>query len=513
MPKQYSEEGPLTDESDSSPLAGFQQIYGAVPDIPSSGRVITMPIAIAALRPDMRQPRRAIPIEARGQWDGSPAEVPTVLGNWHLLAEHRLGAEIPLVEWLFGGAGDRLEKMKSGYPVLDVYLDLIDLAASIKADGLINPIHTAKGVIESGERRWLAYWLLNLYSGEDYSKIPAVEKAKIDVWSQAAENGSRAPLNAIGMARQLALLVMDMYPSTRFQTFDRFEDMILPGECDRRFYAQVANGNMYRIKSGLLERVLSVTGLRSKDQVSQYRALLSLPDDLWRKADDQSWAEATIRDYWETVKAQSLNGEAAGTPLSQETVQTVQRLTVVSLPKESNTPSNSSDTAPATPAPVTSNVPPRPSTVAPLYGGNDAPAQPKGIVIPRQQDPDDWDDEDEEADERIAPEIFESTSPIVDDEAWGDLASLLRYLKASPGAGGDQLRMRAQELMTVSRNDVYHKMSHETMLAEWWQPMLELAGDLLMTRWKVQQKLLDAFMAHLWDVGEEMNERRRGEWE
>lgn len=269
------------------------QTYGDV-DLPESGRVIARPVYVYDVIPDVRQPRRAIPVQFRGSDPSCPNLV-----AWRLEVERRLDTQLPIKELITGGISD---EFSSDDPVVAAYMDALKLASSIATEGLLNPIHVVrKGerlIIESGERRWLAYHLLfrNLSPAGDWEKIPAVEKARADVWAQAAENGSRAPLNAISMARQLALLVMDMYAHDRGVHFDDYDFCVRPGGCDRAFYAQVRNGTTYQIKRGLAERVLSVTGLKSVAQISQYRSLLNIPDDLWVKADEQDWSEGRIRE-------------------------------------------------------------------------------------------------------------------------------------------------------------------------------------------------------------------------
>jgi hypothetical protein len=290
---------------------------GAPPEI-DPGKVIARPIPIRDIHPDLSQPRRVLPASIRGEFDGDPEDMPEVLGNWHLVVEARLGKPFDLSKALKGN-GDGEENEKHADPVVEAYMELTRLAASIHRDGLINPVRVVKYgsgfLIESGERRWAAYWLLSLHIQGDngqpspYLRIPAVEKNHLDVWAQAAENGARSPLNAIGMARQLALLVMAMYEKddgVRFEKYEADEDgggMVYPGECDRRFYAQVANGQLYRIKKGLLDRVLSVTGLKSMEMVSRYRALLDIPDDLWQEADEEDWTEGEIRKHIQNSKS------------------------------------------------------------------------------------------------------------------------------------------------------------------------------------------------------------------
>ncbi|QPC85215.1 ParB N-terminal domain-containing protein [Phototrophicus methaneseepsis] len=183
---------------------------------------------------------------------------------------------------------------------VEEFLTLVGLAASIRTNGLINPItvnhQVDRYIIETGERRWLAHHLLLAEVGNEFAKIPAQEVLEINLWRQADENGNRRPLNAIGMARQIALLIMDMYEHEDQTVFQPYEALVRPGECDRAYYAQVSNGYTYKVKDGYLDKMLKATGLPSSRVLSAYRALLRVDDDLWIKADRDSWPEKWIRD-------------------------------------------------------------------------------------------------------------------------------------------------------------------------------------------------------------------------
>lgn len=283
------------------------EIYGGSPDIPDSGRVVARPTPIGAIWADPKQPRRAIPINIRLHWDGNPASVPELLRDWHLLAEKEAGAAIDVVA-LLNGEGDGLNS--DNFPsIAQEYLALVRLAQGIKADGLINPItiieSDGKLLIESGERRWLAFHLLHMHLGEQWAKIPAAKGNVNDsVWRQASENTQRRQLNPIGMGRQLSLLIMAARgtpPMASGTQYLEYEDIVKNGASDRRFYAQVADGNIHRIPRGMGERIQAAMGL-SMEQLARYRALLRLTDDelvndaLWTRADVENWSEGALRE-------------------------------------------------------------------------------------------------------------------------------------------------------------------------------------------------------------------------
>lgn len=270
----------------------------------SEAQIVARGIPINQIWPDMAQPRRAIPARVRGQWDGNPAAVQDVLYQWGRIAEQEAGQALDPQRLLMSKDGIDLDGVTS--PAALEWLDLLALGASILRDGLTNPVTVVQRggryVVETGERRLLAHHLLAQYADPNkYAVIAArIVDGRGSVWRQAAENGARRPLNAVGMARQLALLIMAMYDGGEGARFDEYDHLVLPGECDRRFYAQVANGKLYPVKRGFGQRVLDVTGLKSRKQVNHYRSLLDIPDEIWMAADAENWTEFRIR---ETIAA------------------------------------------------------------------------------------------------------------------------------------------------------------------------------------------------------------------
>ncbi len=266
------------------------------PDLPDTARQISKPVPLGSITPDPAQPRREVPftVRKRAKEDGAPE-----WETWHAMAE-RLGGKVIPLNTLLRGEGEANEDEKTGRPLVDGFLSLVALAASINRDGLANAITVIRRgeryIIETGERRFQAYSLLyGALREEKFAKIPARVVDKSDVWRQAAENGSRKPLNAIGMARQLALLIMELNKGRDGISYAPFESF--EGDCDRDFYAQVANGNVHRIPKGSSERILQTTGLKSYSQLAQYRALLSIPDEVWMLADEEDWPEGRIREH------------------------------------------------------------------------------------------------------------------------------------------------------------------------------------------------------------------------
>ena len=203
-------------------------------------------------------------------------------------------------------AEDEEVEISSG-PLETGFRLVLDLAATIRRDGLINPVTIAHaGVnyrLETGERRWLAYHLLYaFYDGTEgrpneqkqWQRIPAYVVDEASVWRMAHENNVRDDLNAIGRARQFALLLMTLYGNRH--RFAAYHDVVEPGGCDRAFYSQVVDGKRFPMPRGESERLLNAMGFTSKSQLREHRSLLALPDEVWQWADDLGWAQRRIRD-------------------------------------------------------------------------------------------------------------------------------------------------------------------------------------------------------------------------
>lgn len=253
-------------------------------------RITAAPINIYLIHPDATQPRRALPTEVRRAWDGSPTSLPVLFMEWMKAIDGWRSLIVSILN------GEEVERPEIVQPLTAALIEIADLAASIRRDGLTNPITVVRQgeeyIIETGERRWLAYHLLVAHTGdESWTKIPARVVEQFNRWRQAAENNTRKDLNAIGKARQLAVLLMELIPNAaEFLPLDRFEH-------EQQFYAQVADGEEFRTPRGKGQLLLSAMGLSHSDQIRQHRALLRLPRDLWDAADDGNWTIADISDY------------------------------------------------------------------------------------------------------------------------------------------------------------------------------------------------------------------------
>lgn len=269
------------------------------------------PVDIFDIYPDRTQPRRTVPSKVRQTWDSRPHSVEAMFKTW--LQEIRQSGwpdfsleiyleEAFLPEGIEGNSEEAAEETRyiDDYgPLEKSLLELADLAISIRKIGLTNPITVAKSErvyhLETGERRWLAFHLLNIYFPEEgWTKIPAQLVDEVSVWRQASENNARADLNAVGKARQLAILLMDLLRERGYEFFT-LDEILEAGSTEREYYAQVADGDEFRVPRGEGERLLTAMGLKNPTQLRQYRRLLRMSDDLWQQADDKNWTEGEIR--------------------------------------------------------------------------------------------------------------------------------------------------------------------------------------------------------------------------
>lgn len=277
-----------------------------------SSRQTVRPISIFDIRPDIKQARRAVPTPARAHWSGNPRDIADLFNSWlGIIAEERRLSSQPafdLNELLWAEVvesrqqdGDEETGHYNPGPIEKAFRAVIDLAVSIRRDGLANPVtiqRTGPNVyqLETGERRWLAYHILyGYFNGESgkpqerdrWEGIPAIVVDDFSVWRQASENTARADLNAIGRARQFAILLMDLL-TRQGQAFKTYESMVKPGESDRPYYAQVRET---RVPKGKGEILANALGVSHRAAFSRARILLGLPDEVWLAADNMDIPE------------------------------------------------------------------------------------------------------------------------------------------------------------------------------------------------------------------------------
>lgn len=271
-------------------------------------------VSIHEIQPNSIQPRYSIPHDLTDIFALNAKNIIDIFERWIIEVQLEKGQkDYDILSYLLGKATDRGERAESqdgeSAPAGKIaaskelaLMKLIDLAASIRRDGLSNPISLVKHddhyELETGERRWLAYHILYWKFGDgdkrpdgtvvNWSRIPARIVTQVDVWRQASENNARDNLNAISRARQLSLLLMDLHGWHNFRKLEACDS-------EQAYYAQVADGSSWRIPRGQGERLLNAMGLSDAGQLRQYRGLLRLPAELWRKGDDEDLSEGELR--------------------------------------------------------------------------------------------------------------------------------------------------------------------------------------------------------------------------
>jgi hypothetical protein len=265
-----------------------------------TGKQVANPLSIFNIQPDPIQPRRAIPHHVREKWDGNPHNIEKVFSDWLETIRHDRQSNgheerFDLDAYLHGH--DEGERPKQLGPLETTLIELAELAASIRRDGLTNPITVySTGVnqyqIETGERRWMSYHLLYISfpnEREKWSKIPARVMPEANVWRQASENAARQDLNAIARSRQYAVLFMDLVKTYENKTFRPPHEF--PHE--QAYYAQVLDDPIPYGKAGLLNDAM---GYKNRVMLKRYRDLLRLPHVLWDLADDYNCPEGVLRE-------------------------------------------------------------------------------------------------------------------------------------------------------------------------------------------------------------------------
>lgn len=283
------------------------EIFGVTP-FPDTPTIKVKFLDIDLVYPDPEQPRRPIPSKLFETWNPETDIVQDLFDEWIKHFHEDFNLEAYLTDGMTSRSikpeEDESEEFNS---IQESFLRLLDLSASILREGLTNPVTVSRSgrnyLIETGERRWLAYHLLRKQFGTegdtDWSKIPARIMPERNLWRQATENNARQNLNAVSRARQLALLVMDIYGRDNFLPMSEFE-------YEQDFYAQVSDGNKYPFPTNKKELLLKAMGLNNPTQLRQYRKVLRADGGLWQTADDENWTENAIREEMQKIESGQL---------------------------------------------------------------------------------------------------------------------------------------------------------------------------------------------------------------
>ncbi len=301
--------------SNNSNLEEFARMMYRTPDAEEELRKLeSKPSRIKRLpldkvMPDPTQARRVMPGWLRLRWITQSDTVVNILNQWLELANKeatkrkRPELDVPFLlsrdtDLTRVGWDSKEDTEPEMGPIEADFRALLQLAASIRLHGLANPVTVVtlpngSYQLETGERRLLAYNLLHMLPGhveeQEFDAIPARVVEQKDLWRQAAENGARQDLNAISIARQLALLLMDIYQEKGdFSTWSPHLDV--------EWYSQVRDSKQFPVPYGRGSEIAAALGLKSANQIRQYRALLSLPKSVWQLADEFDWTEYRVRE-------------------------------------------------------------------------------------------------------------------------------------------------------------------------------------------------------------------------
>lgn len=301
-----------------------EAVYGPLQGV-DNNRIVAEARSIYKISPDPQQPRRTIPSKVRveGGWHSEPwrhvESMAAFFEAWRWLANQNFYESVDIHQLLAKGIPETFAELDVAlYSEMAALVKVVSLAISIKQHGgLINPITVSRTgrdfKINTGERRWLAYHLLNsIYHGDKWQMIPS-QVVEDDVWSQAAENQEREDLNGIEQARQFSILLMSLYPE---QDWGNIGDFIDEDGCDRAFYAQMADGDEWRVPYGSSDKIAGAMGV-SPTTLRRYRLILSLPDDYWLKADDEGWSAYAIQ-QWIIEQKKPKQGKSVATATVSE---------------------------------------------------------------------------------------------------------------------------------------------------------------------------------------------------
>ena len=255
-------------------------------------------IAISLIRPDAAQPRRVLPEivhQAFHHQELTPVQaLRQYIEKVRIIARQK-GRPFENLLDLVSGEGEDSSPDDLSQPERDLR-DLTNLAVTLRTDGLVNPltiVDCSEGAtisyrIETGERRYWANYIdqefIPGYQGDGTIACIILPPGETSVFRQAKENTSRAGLNAIGMARQAALLLLavhDIHPPAGPVTHD--------------FYRQALDLDL-RGKREFSADILAAMGGIGRKRLSQFKQLLQLSDDALDLSDQHNIDERRLRE-------------------------------------------------------------------------------------------------------------------------------------------------------------------------------------------------------------------------
>ncbi len=254
-------------------------------------------IAISLIRPDAAQSRRVLPETIHRTFHNQEITPVQALKQYiekvRIIARQKGRPFESLLDLLITGE-ESDEAVELTPPEQDLR-DLTNLSVTLRSDGQVNPLTIVDRttgavpnyVIETGERRYWANYIdmefVPGYQGDGTIPCIILPPGEASVFRQAKENTSRSGLNAIAMARQVALLILWVHG------IEPPRSMI-----SNDFYRQALEYDL-RDKREYVPDVLSALGGLHKSQLRRYKALLNLSDEAMELADQHSIDEFKLR--------------------------------------------------------------------------------------------------------------------------------------------------------------------------------------------------------------------------
>jgi hypothetical protein len=255
-------------------------------------------IAIGLIRPDAAQPRRVLPETIHQAFHNEEITPLQALKQYiekvRIVARQHGRPFENLLDLLIDS--ENQDDNSELTPPEKTLRDLVNLAATLLQDGQVNPLTvvdhsrgaTPLYIVETGERRYWANYLamefIPGYGGDGTISSIIIAPHQVSVFRQAKENTARAGLNAIAMARQAALLLLNVY------------DIHPPhqGPITNDFYRQALDLDLRSKREHTSEILLAMGGI-SRAYFSRYKKLLLLCDEAMEYADRHSLDEGVLR--------------------------------------------------------------------------------------------------------------------------------------------------------------------------------------------------------------------------
>jgi len=181
-------------------------------------------ILLDLVRPNPLQARRVLPDRVYQDFHAervTPTQALREVVKLAKISARQNGRPFDNVLDLLGNPDDDNATEPSALTPIEQFLrDLTNLAVTIRDDGQVNPLTVVdasdggiqKFRIETGERRYWATWLLKDfipgYQGDGMIPCIIIPQEQESPFRQAKENTTRSGLNAVAMARQIALLLL-----------------------------------------------------------------------------------------------------------------------------------------------------------------------------------------------------------------------------------------------------------------------------------------------------------------